>query len=254
MDEGRRVFESTRTPAEQLNAEYGKLNDLLAKGVIDWDTYARAVMDAQDRLMPMGEVVKEVAEESKAELSELQKAVEGWGKSSADAIVEFAMTGKSSFKDMINSMLADLARMLVYRNITAPLASAVGGMDFGSIGSAIAGMFGGARASGGPVSAGKTYLVGEQGPELVTMGSSGYVTPNHALGGGGDVSIVVHNNAGPDTRANAVATTDATGNTQIMVMVEKIEGMMGRRIGQGGGLAPMLEGRYGLNPAAGARR
>jgi hypothetical protein len=39
-----------------------------------------------------------------------------------------------------------------------------------------------------------------------------------------------------------------------MVMVEKIEGMMGRRIGQGGGLAPMLEGRYGLNPAAGARR
>jgi len=248
MDEGRRVFEGTRTPAEQLNAEYGKLNDLLAKGAIDWDTYARAVMDAQDRLMPMGE-------ESKAELSELQKAVEGWGKSSADAIVEFAMTGKSSFSDMVNSMLADLARMMVYRNITARLASAVGDMDFGSIGSAIAGMFGGARASGGPVSAGKTYLVGEQGPELVTMGSSGYVTPNHALGGGGGgVSIVVNNNAGPDTRANAVATTDATGNTQIMIMVEKIEGMMGRRIGQGGGLAPMLEGRYGLNPAAGARR
>lgn len=255
MDEGRRVFESTRTPAEQLNAEYSKLNDLLAKGAIDWDTYARAVMDAQDRLMPMGEAVKAFAEESKGELSELQKAVEGWGKSSADAIVEFAMTGKSSFSDMVNSMLSDLARMLVYRNITAPLASAVGGMDFGSIGSAIAGMFGGARASGGPVSAGKTYLVGEQGPELVTMGASGYVTPNHALGGGGGgVSIVVNNNAGPDTRANAVATTDATGNTQIMVMVEKIEGMMGRRIGQGGGLAPMLEGRYGLNPAAGARR
>jgi len=248
MDEGRRVFEGTRTPAEQLNAEYGKLNDLLAKGAIDWDTYARAVMDAQDRLMPMGE-------ESKAELSELQKAVEGWGKSSADAIVEFAMTGKSSFSDMVNSMLADLARMMVYRNITARLASAVGDMDFGSIGSAIAGMFGGARATGGPVSAGKTYLVGEQGPELVTMGASGYVTPNHALGGGGGgVSIVVNNNAGPDTRANAVATTDATGNTQIMIMVEKIEGMMGRRIGQGGGLAPMLEGRYGLNPAAGARR
>ena len=156
---------------------------------------------------------------------------------------------------MVNSMLADLARMMVYRNITAPLAAAVGGMDFGSIGSAIAGLFGGARATGGPVSAGKTYLVGEQGPELVTMGSSGYVTPNHALGGGGGgVSIVVNNNAGPDTRANAVATTDATGNTQIMIMVEKIEGMMGRRIGQGGGLAPMLEGRYGLNPAAGARR
>jgi hypothetical protein len=40
-------------------------------------------------------------------------------------------------------------------------------------------------ASGGMASAGGTYLVGERGPELLTMGArSGYVTPNHALGGG----------------------------------------------------------------------
>jgi soluble cytochrome b562 len=43
-----------------------------------------------------------------------------------------------------------------------------------------------ARAMGGPVTAGGTYLVGEQGPELLTLGArGGYVTPNHALGGGG---------------------------------------------------------------------
>lgn len=41
------------------------------------------------------------------------------------------------------------------------------------------------RASGGPVSSGRSYLVGEQGPEVVTMGGNGYVTPNHALRGGG---------------------------------------------------------------------
>jgi TP901 family phage tail tape measure protein len=39
------------------------------------------------------------------------------------------------------------------------------------------------RAAGGPVDGGSTYLVGERGPELVTMGASGYVTPNNALGG-----------------------------------------------------------------------
>jgi len=40
------------------------------------------------------------------------------------------------------------------------------------------------RAAGGPVSAGGTYLVGERGPELLTMGArSGYVTPNGAMGG-----------------------------------------------------------------------
>jgi hypothetical protein len=33
----------------------------------------------------------------------------------------------------------------------------------------------GKRASGGPVGSGKTYLVGEQGPELVTFGADGYV-------------------------------------------------------------------------------
>ena len=46
------------------------------------------------------------------------------------------------------------------------------------------------RAMGGPVSAG-TYVVGERGPELLTLGSgqSGYVTPNHALGGSTTINI-----------------------------------------------------------------
>jgi hypothetical protein len=39
----------------------------------------------------------------------------------------------------------------------------------------------GARASGGPVSGGKTYLVGEQGPELFTAPTSGEIVPNDRL-------------------------------------------------------------------------
>jgi hypothetical protein len=50
----------------------------------------------------------------------------------------------------------------------------------------------GTRAAGGPVMGGGTYLVGERGPELVTMGASGYVTPNHAMGGGGGVNVTVN--------------------------------------------------------------
>lgn len=46
------------------------------------------------------------------------------------------------------------------------------------------------RAMGGPMQAGKPYMVGELGPELVVPRSSGYVVPNHALGGaGGGVHI-----------------------------------------------------------------
>jgi len=54
--------------------------------------------------------------------------------------------------------------------------------------------FRGARAAGGPVMSGGTYLVGERGPELFTPGTSGSITPNNALGG--STSITVNVNGG----------------------------------------------------------
>ncbi len=45
------------------------------------------------------------------------------------------------------------------------------------------------RASGGPVAGGSSYLVGENGPELFTPGSSGYITPN---GASGRMDIYIH--------------------------------------------------------------
>jgi len=50
--------------------------------------------------------------------------------------------------------------------------------------------FRGPRAMGGTVSAGGTYLVGERGPELLTMGNSGTVTPLGA-GSGNTINITV---------------------------------------------------------------
>jgi hypothetical protein len=44
--------------------------------------------------------------------------------------------------------------------------------------------FGGARAGGGPVSAGRGYLVGENGPEFFRPNTGGDIVPNGALGGG----------------------------------------------------------------------
>ena len=58
-------------------------------------------------------------------------------------------------------------------------------------------LFGGARASGGPVQAGKSYIVGERGPEMVRFGRAGTVIPNSRLmeGGeyGGGMTQVVYN-------------------------------------------------------------
>jgi hypothetical protein len=49
------------------------------------------------------------------------------------------------------------------------------------------------RAMGGPVSAfGGPYIVGERGPELFTPSSSGNITPNHAMGGGANITVNVN--------------------------------------------------------------
>lgn len=50
--------------------------------------------------------------------------------------------------------------------------------------------FQGGFAGGGDVTANRPFLVGERGPEVLTLGSSGHVTPNSRIGGS---SSTVHN-------------------------------------------------------------
>jgi hypothetical protein len=51
--------------------------------------------------------------------------------------------------------------------------------------------FGGFRASGGSVSAGKSYVVGEQGAEMFVPSSNGTIIPNGGMGGG-TINITVN--------------------------------------------------------------
>jgi hypothetical protein len=44
----------------------------------------------------------------------------------------------------------------------------------------------GALAAGGATEPGRSYLIGEKGPEVWTPGARGFVTPNSALGGSND--------------------------------------------------------------------
>ena len=47
---------------------------------------------------------------------------------------------------------------------------------------------------------------------------------------------------------------DGNGNLTLDIMIEQVEGRIARNVGRGEGIAPTLERRYGLNPAAGAYR
>jgi hypothetical protein len=101
---------------------------------------------------------------------------------------EDAVFAGADLRDMIRGIRQDLARYIFSQTIT----KSVGGFLANGINSLLGGGgptidLGGLRAAGGPVSGGRSYIVGEQGPELFTPQGSGLITPNHAMGGGGNV-------------------------------------------------------------------
>ncbi len=71
--------------------------------------------------------------------------------------------------------------------------------------SAAGSIFGGARANGGPVQAGRAYLVGEKGPEILFPGMSGMIASNRQAFGGGRQRVDVNVTASPELLVTAVA-------------------------------------------------
>jgi len=68
----------------------------------------------------------------------------------------------------------------------------------------------GARAFGGPVTRGSTYIVGERGPEIFTASRSGYIIPNGGGGSGVPGGVVVNVGTTLATKREiAEAVTDA---------------------------------------------
>ena len=85
----------------------------------------------------------------------------------------------------------------------------------------------GARALGGQVRGGQSYLVGERGPELLTMGTSGRIATNenlkNAMGGGG-VTVVNNVNAsgsGPDVELKIRTAMEQT-NAQTIATIQDL--------------------------------
>ena len=90
-------------------------------------------------------------------------------------IARAAVSGKLSMDQLVNAILADFDRIAVSQFIVKPVEGILG-----SIASSLL-PIGGARAAGGPVSAGVPYLVGEGGPEVFVPSASGAIAPNSAL-------------------------------------------------------------------------
>lgn len=98
-----------------------------------------------------------------------------------------AVEGTKSLAEVASNTLRSLANTLLKLGINAALGS-LGGGDPANI---FTKLFGGARANGGTVTGGKSFLVGERGPELFTPGRTGSIAPNNALMGSSSIVVNV---------------------------------------------------------------
>lgn len=170
------------TPTAQLEKQREEMQ-LLAKAFEDGRITAEQFGEAANTRL--GNVAKDV--------DKANESAKAFGQIMNSAF-EVAVINGGKLSDVVKGLIADLARMAPRKSVTEPLAQVASGW----IGSFIDGF----RADGGPVSAGKTYMVGERGPELFSPATSGFITPNHALSGGG---------AGAGVVVNQYVTIDARG-------------------------------------------
>ncbi len=207
MEEGKQVFQATRTPAELLQQQIEKLNALLQQGAIDWDTYARATFDAQDAF---DKATKEVAEKTKDVDSVARELGLTFSSAFEDAIVE-----GGNLRDVLQGLEKDILRIVTRKLVTEPLAGAVtgllGGGGIGDIVGKLGSLFAGGFAEGGFIPPGRWGIVGERGPELAFGGRRGQsITP-----GGMTVTNVFHLAGPADARTQQqIAAAAARGVAQ----------------------------------------
>jgi hypothetical protein len=178
-----------------------------------------------------------------------------------DALTEFVVSGKLDFKSLVDSMLADIARIAIQQSITSPMAGFFASIFGSAKGNAFANAPALSAYSGQIVSKPTLFpfatggvpnlgLMGEAGPEVILplrRGAGGVMGVEAA----GNVQVNVINNA---SGTQATATERMEGGTRIIdVMVEQVSASLAGRVTRGGNpLSTALERTYGLNRAPGA--
>ena len=143
-----------------------------------------------------------------------------------------------------------------------PVGTVFGGIALGAMGVQIAAASSATftpKAVGGVVSPGNSYLVGENGAEILHMGSQrGNIIPNSSLGGmSGAVTqsnnVIVNVHTLPGTNADVQTTENANGDTEIEIFMQQIDAKLSEGIRTGtSNFSQSLQNTFGLNRAAGA--
>jgi lambda family phage tail tape measure protein len=170
---------------EKRNAEEKKINELLAQRRTDAVANQEATARQQEDFgAGWQKAYRQYVESSKNSFNQAGSAFSTLSRGFEDSIVKFVQTGKLSFRDLFNDLIAQAVRAQSNKLLTSLLGSAGGffgslfGGGGGSAGASVLGLPG--YAMGGSVPAGQLSVVGEKGPELFLPRSAGTIIPNGA--------------------------------------------------------------------------
>ena len=158
---------------------------------------------------------QELDAKAKAQADKMDALYASIGESISTGIVDSltaAVDGTKTLAEVASNTLNNIANTLLQFGVN----SLLGGL--GSGGGFLGKLFGGFKADGGTVAGGKSYIVGERGPELFSPGRSGSIAPNNSLGG-----------------ANVVVNVDASGSSA------QGDGQQAKRLGSAIGAAVQAE-------------
>lgn len=262
ISKGKKVYEETLSPFERMQKDYQELNVLLQGGFIDAQTYERAVTQVQKKF-------DELTDKSKEAQSELDEFAKSAAQNIQSSFAEFLF---DPFKDGLDGMLKgflDFLRRAVANAAAANLSQALfgglsgGGIGGGLLGAAFTGILGAygdatgttvggvygpqtqaglddlisqvsMRASGGPVTAGKPYIVGEERAELFVPNTSGTILPSVPSAGGMSVSVVTNVDNSGNATSQSAGDSDRTGRQLSQVIRSAVVDEISRQQRQGG--------------------
>jgi hypothetical protein len=167
---------------QKIQMEIDKLMNQIATDETLDDWYN----NIKNRVMELPTVVGESLREISFVATEVASVVNNAGENMVNTLATAFEAGKFNAKEMFKSILADINRLIVRTLIIRPLFGAIGGaLGDTMLGNAFTAFANpGGKATGGPVTGGTPYLVGERGPELFVPHQSGNITPNNKMGGG----------------------------------------------------------------------
>ena len=158
---GRSPLEQTTDAAQELAASYKEVRKSLSKADEELQSFGASA----STVAPNISVLSSEADRLASIGDTLQSSMEG----AFMSMIDGTATAEDAFRSMAKDIISELYRVLVVQQLVGQFEPGGGGI-LGGIFGAVMG-----RASGGPVSAGKPYMVGEHGRELFVPQSAGRV-------------------------------------------------------------------------------